>query len=279
MTHSQFTITEPPPNIFESNIFLKEDLPPSEQLNCAFANGVQRVCIFLEPKEGSFPRNKPKLLKADIDNNVMSKDKIQYVKFTRTNKLLLETEDHICVQEIVKLDKILGVPVTPYVQIENITSKFALHDIDTSIPLSDLGSEIQAANDVKIKELRRFTRRSPAGIQLTETVLVTIFGTNLPREIKFFYMLERIKPFYDRPRQCTNCRRFDHSASKCKNKTVCKRCSEHHPTDSCSNPNKTCRARLELLNTTYLKSKPIITFPLQKPVDDSNYSERSHMPQ
>ena len=123
--------------MFESNIFLKEDFPPSEQLNYAFASGVQHVCIFLEPKEGSFPRNKPKLLKADIDNNVVSKNKIQYVKFTRTNKLLLETKDHTCAQEIVKLDKILGVPVTPYVQFENTTSKFILHETDSFIPLFD----------------------------------------------------------------------------------------------------------------------------------------------
>ena len=82
----------------------------------------------MELKKDSFPRNKPKLLKAGIDNNVVSKDKIQYAKFTRMNKLLIETEDQTCVQEMVNLDKILGVSVTLYIQIENITSKFVLHD-------------------------------------------------------------------------------------------------------------------------------------------------------
>ena len=27
-----------------------------------------------------------------------------------------------------------------------------------------------------------------------------MFGTNLSREIKMFYMIEKIRPFYDRPR-------------------------------------------------------------------------------
>ena len=32
------------------------------------------------------------------------------------------------------------------------------------------------------------------------TVFVTIFGTVLPQEIKYFFMIEKIIPFHDRPR-------------------------------------------------------------------------------
>ena len=238
--YSQFHISEPPPTSGDSNIFLKEDISPELQLQFAFANGLNQVCIFLEPSTGSFPKNRPSILKHEIDSKVPSHDKIHCVKFTRTNKLLFETSDANCAQEIIKIDKLLDVPVTPYVQSDNITSRFVLHDIDPSISLMELGAEIQATNDIKVKELRRFTRKSSTGIHLSATVLVTIFGTVLPQEIKYFYMIEKIKPFYDRPRQCTKCWRYDHATSKCKNEPVCKFCAESHPTESCTSPSKRC---------------------------------------
>lgn len=77
-------------------------------------------------------------------------------------------------------------------------------------------------------------------IHLTETVLVTIYGTIIPSKIKLFYMIEKIRPFYDRPRQYLNCWQFDHAAKKCKNETVCRKCSENHATATFSNVELTC---------------------------------------
>ena len=88
--------------------------------------------------------------------------------------------------------------------------------------------------------MRRFTRKDSAGIHLAETVLIMVLGTNLPRKIKMFYMIEKIRPFYDRPRQCLNCWKFDHTTGKCKNETRCKKCGGTQPISICTSDIQCC---------------------------------------
>lgn len=53
-------------------------------------------------------------------------------------------------------------------------------------------------------------------------------------------MMERVRPFYDKPRQCLECWRFDHATAKCKNESVFRKCSETHAAASCSSADIAC---------------------------------------
>lgn len=234
---SSFIITDASVN--DSACFVQEILTPSQQVAFAFANGVSNVCIFLEPLDGNIPRNKPLALKTEIDS-ILGLNAPVNIRFARSGKLLLETSDGACAQAIAEINKILNVPVKASIKQETITSRFVLHNIDTSVRLEDLGKEIQAENPVKVKELRRFTKKENSSTHPTETVLVTIYGTALPSRIKFFYMIEKIRPFYDRPRQCLNCWQFDHATVHCKNETKCRKCGAKHASATCSTTDLKC---------------------------------------
>ena len=93
------------------------------------------------------------------------------MKFVLTNKSCTKQKIKPGEQDIVNTDKLLDVPATPNIEIENITPRFVLHDISPFTILFDLDNKIQATNGIKNKELRCFTHRfSP------DTALVTIFG-------------------------------------------------------------------------------------------------------
>lgn len=190
--HSEIRVSDQPQTTGNSEVYLKEDIDSVLQLKYAFENEVNNVVIFLRPKEGGIPRNRPKEFKAEIERKVRNNKKISAVRFTRNKMVLFETNDRECAEEIVKIDEILKVPVEAQIQTENITSRFVLHNIDTGISLAELGTEIQGENGVKIKEIRRFTRKMQDRVMLTETVLVTIFGTRMPAEIQMFYMTEKV---------------------------------------------------------------------------------------
>lgn len=100
--------------------------------------------------------------------------------------------------------------------------------------MEGLDNEIQAKNHVKVKELRHFTKTENSIAHPIETVLVTIYGTSIPSNIKLFYMIEKIMPFYDRLRQCLNCCQFDHPTAKCKNETKCRKCGAKHGSATCN---------------------------------------------
>ena len=42
------------------------------------------------------------------------------------------------------------------------------------------------------------------------------------------------------PTRCFNCNKFGHTASFCKSKTCCAKCSEQHKTNECTSNNKKC---------------------------------------
>lgn len=231
---SEVTVSDNPPGgPQDPSVILRAEHNVAEQVEFAFENGIEQLTVFFTPQNGIIPRNRPKQLKMELDSKITENKRIRNVKITRNNKILIETEDKTCAKEIAAITEILGIPVTSYIQSENITSRFVLHNIDTLIPLADIGNEIQNENNLRVKEVRRFTKRGLAGPQLTETVLITTYGTKLPNEIKFFYMLEKIKPFFDKPRQCTNCWRYDHATRKCGNRMLCKKCGGEHHFASC----------------------------------------------
>ena len=235
----QSSITINDASTHDHNVFIQEIVSLSQQLEFAFTNGAKKACIFLEPKVGALPRGKPQMLKAELSKYIGANSSLQ-IRFTRAGKLLVETTDVQCAKAVTEINSLLGVPIQASVQQEYITTRFAIHNIDISVRLEELGQELQNENPIKIKEMRRFTRKDSAGIHLTETVLITVFGTNLPREIKMFYMIEKIRPFYDRPRQCLNCWKFDHATGKCKNETRCKKCGGTHSISICTSDIQCC---------------------------------------
>ena len=61
-------------------------------------------------------------------------------------------------------------------------------------------------------------------------VLITILGTSLSHDIKFWFSLHKIRQFIDRPRQCWKYHKYNHSEFKCPSQAnlVCTNYSKQH---------------------------------------------------
>ena len=69
-----------------------------------------------------------------------------------------------------------------FIQTETIRSRFLIH-VDCLISCSDIATEL-VEQGLNVYEVRHFSRKSLSDPQPTTSVLVTIFGTSLPSNVK-----------------------------------------------------------------------------------------------
>ncbi|XP_071043353.1 uncharacterized protein [Parasteatoda tepidariorum] len=210
----------------------------TEQLEYATAGGVSTYAIMFTPMgQNSFPK-KPIILKEDLTKAVTEPRNIISCMHTRNGKLLIKTANLNTAIEISKLTKIMEVQTQSSILTENITSKFLLQEIPLDHALTELAAEL-SYNDITVHSIRRFTRRGSS--TLSETCLITIYGISIPTEVKFWYNLVKPTPFYDRPRQCTKCFKFNHATKNCSAKhQSCSYCSGTHAFSECASTEPTC---------------------------------------
>ncbi|KAG8198972.1 hypothetical protein JTE90_001772 [Oedothorax gibbosus] len=152
----------------------------------AAVNGSKRIVIFLENTSGGIPSNKPKVLKAEIDSLVSSHKYIESLKFTRAKKIVFVTTNNECAAQLCSISNRMGIPVSAILQHESVTKKILLKNIPQDIPITEIASEIEAANGLSVTEARRFTRKSEDSTLPTESVLISILGSRLPASIKLW---------------------------------------------------------------------------------------------
>lgn len=224
-------------------VFDKNVSAESAIVNAA-KNGCLRFVLFLSNPDGAgLPRNKPKQLSSEINRMVPAHKFIEDLKFTRDKKIVVTTPNAECASQISKITCLLGVHVSASLQKDCAISRFLLRDIPTDISLTELSEEIEGSNNVTVSEARRFTRKLDGAILPTECVLISIFGSRLPDRLKVWYSSHRISLFVDRPRQCTNCYKFDHSSQACTNSKTCIQCGASETHSHCSNPPKCSNCR------------------------------------
>ena len=85
----------------------------------------------------------------------------------------------------------MGVSTTCSVIWENIATRFLIYDIPTDMPLNKLAQDLMVENKIEILELRRFLRKGSSNE--FSPVLVTIFSTKLPDEIKIWFTVQKVK--------------------------------------------------------------------------------------
>ncbi|XP_055611098.1 uncharacterized protein LOC129757812 [Uranotaenia lowii] len=85
----------------------------------------------------------------------------------------------------------------------------------------------------KIIDVRRITKKTPAGIIGTSTLILTINSTIIPEFINFGLLRVRTRIYYSQPLLCRQCLQYGHPKSRCKNQLACKNCSETHESANC----------------------------------------------
>ena len=210
----------------------------ANDLTVAIQDGVDLISLIVSAKAGKLPQSHPKNLKTELSTRLTNPSLIESVNFTRQAKLILTTKNILTAQEILAFDNLLGVPVTTYIQTETISSRFLLR-LDCSVSCADIAAELTEQGHV-VYEIRRFTRKISDTPQPTTSVLVTCLGTSLPSEVKLWYEVHRISPFFDKPRACLKCHRFNHSTKMCRSTdSICVSCATSH-TGDCTSPTPLC---------------------------------------
>ena len=196
-------------------------------LKKAFSNGGNNFNLFIKSNESrSIPKADPRKIKKEIMEKVSQFAKIDNLRYNRNGSILLSTRDVECAIQISQVSTLMGVSTKCSVIWENISTRFLIYDIPTDMPLNELAQDLMAENKIEILELRRFMKKGSSNE--FSPVLVTIFGTKLPDEIKIWFTVQKVKLFVDRVRQCKRCKKFNHGEARCKYEQACINCGGNH---------------------------------------------------
>lgn len=200
-------------------------------------DGVDLISLLLSAKDGKLPHTHPKQIKDDLAKYIKLPSSLEGVNITRQGQLILTTKNVQTAQEVLNISSLLDVPVSANIQTETITTRFLLR-LDSSVTCTDIADEL-TEQGFSVLEVRRFVRNSAGTPLPTSSVLVTCFGTSLPPEVKLWYQLHKINLFFDKPRPCLTCFRFNHSTRSCRSDKVCASCATTH-TGECASPTLLC---------------------------------------
>ncbi|XP_055605257.1 uncharacterized protein LOC129753464 [Uranotaenia lowii] len=88
----------------------------------------------------------------------------------------------------------------------------------------------------KVIDVRRITKKTPAGIIGTPTLKLTISSTVIPEFIHFGFLKVRTRLYYPLPLLCRNCLKYGHTKEKCTSPFSCSKCnSTSHDSANCKN--------------------------------------------
>lgn len=205
-----------------------------EQIEYGAVNGTNKFILCFNPKSDHIPRNCPKIIKDDLNVKVTNTKNIEEVIHARNGKLLVITEHKKTAEELANIKTIASTRVDVHIQIECNTISFILNRMPTDTSLSEIKDEIEHENGFKVHSIRRFTKKGYN--QPTETLLITIYGRILPTYIRIWMNRQKISQFFDKPRQCVKCFKFNHPTKFCKNNETCNQCGENHANVNCQKP-------------------------------------------
>ena len=164
--------------------------------------------------------------------NDITHSRIANVTIQNNNHLLLETNNEEQSKLLLAAKQICGIPIT-------ISAHASLNFTKGVIKCKELDTcsndEIIAGlHDQHVIECRRIKIQRNNESIYTNTYVLTFSKLQLPETIKIGYLLVRVEQYLPAPLRCTNCQKFGHHTTKCRNpKYTCWRCSKQHEPDHC----------------------------------------------
>ncbi|KAG0429068.1 hypothetical protein HPB47_024004, partial [Ixodes persulcatus] len=142
----------------------------------------------------------------------------------RLNILAVDTRNQESTASLLRIRKLVGVPVRAYEPRNPNTAVGIIWDVDGSISEEVLLRNL-SANTSKITQVRRFAD--------TETVRVAFASATLPEHVFLGRVRHKVELYVDRPAQCRKCGKFRHVKAVCTRPEVCTRCSDSHASERC----------------------------------------------
>ncbi|GFV24124.1 hypothetical protein TNCV_3534001 [Trichonephila clavipes] len=124
----------------------------------------------------------------------------------------------------------------------NCFEQCILQGIDTEYTIDDIKSELENYNNA-IFDIQRFTKKTESGFIPIKTVKVTQIGCSIPERVPIGFEMIKTTPYYEKPRQCTNCWKFGHIQKFCRSAIKCRICTLNHSENEC----KEIKKKMQLL--------------------------------
>ncbi|KAG1653155.1 hypothetical protein GQR58_025782 [Nymphon striatum] len=140
-------------------------------------------------------------------------------KMYNTGTILVEVEQETNAKNLLRLEKILEIPVivTPHKSLNSCRGVIRCRDLkDTSEDEMLDGLKDQGVTSVK----RIFITKNGKKI-MTGTSILTFNTPKLPSTIKAGYLNANVERFIPNPLRCFKCQKFGHHQSACKNENIC----------------------------------------------------------
>lgn len=100
------------------------------------------------------------------------------------------------------------------------------------VPENELQTELEGQ---KVCEVKRITKFNNGVTTPTPLLILTISSTTPPSCINFGGLRIGTRRYYPTPMRCQTCLKFGHTKARCKDKIRCKKCSQEHTNENCSN--------------------------------------------
>ncbi|GBM64857.1 hypothetical protein AVEN_157108-1 [Araneus ventricosus] len=202
------------------------------QINFAAKGGAQNFTFLFQPAPGKLPKIYPKALKDNLALKLTNTKFIELLNFTPQGKKIIKTNHVGTAIELSQFKALLGIPILVSLRIENIITRFLLRVIPSDTILSELKIELEDENDCKIHDMQRFIiKENPIS---SENILITIYGINMPPQVKVCLTSQRISLLIDRPIQGSKCFKFSHPTRTCSEHPHCIKCGKQHNIPDCT---------------------------------------------
>lgn len=187
----------------------------------------------------TFPKTSPFILCRLLQSSLLYHSHLDDVRFSRSGLLLLKTFDYDCAEEVLRLSHIGSVQVSSRLAADSVQTDFLIRNVDVGISVEEILKWAQHDN-IRLAEVRRFTRNMNGVRKPSTTVLLSIIGRNDMSSVTIYFKKYHCSLFIPRPRACSICQVFGHSAKTCQGKPRCARCAGSHLESSCSATSVCC---------------------------------------
>lgn len=193
----------------------------------------------MEAVKGELPRD-PFLLRKSVENYIGAKIESAYPE-GRGISYVLKMKNPTLVQRLMAMKQLEGgfaIKVSKHPQLN--FSKCVV-SCQESLQYDD-DKLLDNLREQGVREIRRIMRNgAPREDKIrTPTIILTIDGTILPKNIDFGWIRCRTRPYYPSPMLCYRCYTFGHTKAQCqKSVPTCGRCSQEHqidPAQPCTAP-------------------------------------------
>ena len=170
--------------------------------------------------------------------NEITKSRIANVTVLNNNYLLLEANTKEQSDLLVDAKQICNIPVSisPHSSLNFKIGVIKCKELDACTN-DEIIAELHEQYVIKC---RRITIQRNGETINTNTYVLTFNKLQLPEIVRIGYLQVRVEQYLPSPLRCTNCQKFGHHATKCRNPQYsCWRCSKHHEPEQCNSEDPT----------------------------------------